>query len=188
MQKGFSIEGFDKFLKTLDADRDAAARKYLLLRDRLERFFEWRSCENVEELTDIVFDRAVKKITQVEKVLNVEAFCVSIAKFVFLENQRESFRTEEIDENYSKTHKSEADETDELKEKRLKCLDSCLAELPIDNRKLIFSYFDTDDKTMIPARKSLADQLRITLNSLRIKVCRLKAQLEKCTKKCCESS
>ncbi len=187
MQQDFSIKGFDEFLKTLNADRDAAAEKYVRLRERLERFFEWRNCENVEELTDIVFDRAVKKIGEGEKIVDAEAFCVGIAKYVFLESRRQSFRTEELNENYPDAEKSKAGEGFEPKEKRFKCLDDCMADLSADNRDLIFSYFDTDEKTMIPARKGLAERLGITLNTLRIKVCRLKAQLEKCTKECCEN-
>jgi RNA polymerase sigma factor (sigma-70 family) len=190
MLKDLSATDFDKFLKTLDTNRDRAAEKYLALRERLERFFEWRACENTEELTDIVFDRVAKKIIAGEKIENAEAYCVSVAKFVLMENRREVLRNEELDEN-SKEISSVSDENDsenedEIKSKQFKCLDECLAKLTEDKRKLIVGYFDTDEKTMILTRKHLAEKVGLNLNSLRIRVSRLKTKLEKCTKDCCE--
>lgn len=188
MLTGLLTIGFDEFLKTLDADRDEASEKYLRLRERLERFFEWRNCENIEDLTDIVFDRTAKKIVEGEKLLNVEAYCVSVAKFVLLENRREVFRTEELDETSSKVIANGPGNEKDLSDIRFKCLDSCLGQFPLDDRKLIIGYFDTNETTMISTRKSLAESLGITLNSLRIRVCRLKSKLESCTKQCCESA
>lgn len=188
MQIGQLTNGFDEFLKTLDSDRDKASEKYLRLRTRLERFFEWRNCENIEELTDIVFDRTAKKIVEGEKLLNVEAYCVSVAKFVLLENRREAYRTDELDENTA-IEAGKGTETDkDVNETRFKCLDSCLAKFPDEDRALIIRYFDTNEATMIPTRKTLAESLGISINSLRIRICRLRSKLENCTKKCCESA
>ncbi len=176
---------FEIFLKTLDQNQEKAAEKYITLRERLEKFFEWRNCENVEELTDIVFDRITKKIIEGEKIKNVEAFSVSVAKFVLMENRREALRTTEIDENLLKYNESnKSNEDDELHRIRLKCLDKCMSKLSADKQKLLIGYFNTDEKTMISVRKSLAEKMDITLNSLRIRVSRLKSKLEKCTKEC----
>lgn len=191
MLKGLSSTDFDKFLATLDEDRNQAAEKYIALRERLERFFEWRGMENAEELTDIVFDRATKKIIEGEDVKNGEAFCVSVAKFVLLEGRRESFKTTDLEENskeVSSLTKDNEDNIDEAKSKQLKCLDKCLKKLPEEKRKLIVGYFDTDEETMIGTRKRLAEKIGINLNSLRIRVSRLKTKVEKCTKKCCGES
>ncbi len=189
MLKGLSTIDFNQFLNTLDENREQAAGKYIALRERLEKFFEWRDCENTEELTDIVFDRAVKKIIEGEKIKNAEAFCVSIAKFVLLENRREVLRNRELDENSRETSFDfDVEDEDELRDKQFKCLDECLAKFPADKRKLIVNYFDTDEQTMIPTRKRLAEKLGVTLNSLRIRISRLKSKLEKCTKECCEKT
>lgn len=177
------------FLKTLGAENTEAAEKYIALRERLERFFEWRDCENVEELTDVVFDRVIKKITESEKIENAEAFCVSVAKFVLLENRREVLQKAELDENVGNFVSDETEsETNEIKDKRFKCLDKCLAEFPTDKQKLLVGYFDTDEETMIPTRKKLAEKIGVNLNSLRIRISRLKTELEKCTKDCCAES
>lgn len=188
MLKSLSEIDFAQFLNTLDADREQAAEKYIALRLRLEKFFEWRDCENTEELTDIVFDRAVKKIIEGEKIKNTEAFCVSIAKFVLLENRREVFRNSELGENSRETSFDADEEDNELRDKQIKCLDECLAKFPDDKRKLIIEYFDTDEKTMIPHRQRLSEKLGVTLNSLRIHISRLKSKLERCTKECSEKT
>lgn len=187
MLDGLSKEIFEKFLDLFDEDREQAGRKYVALRRRLERFFEWRNCENTAALTDVVFDRVMKKMIEGEEIKNIEAYAVTVAKFVLMENRREALRNKELDENTPEINKTKEDLVDQLKDKRLGCLDKCLAELPADKKRLLISYFDTDERTLIPTRRRLADELGKNLNSLRIRVCRLKAKLEKCTKKCCEN-
>ena len=189
MLNSLSKTEFERFLTALDADRERAAAKYVGLRERIERFFEWRNCENVEELTDIVFDRVAKKIEAGEEIRSAEAYSVSVAKFVLLENRREMLKNTELDENSRDTaagrERYEPDAFDELKEKQMQCLDRCLAELPAAQRVLLIDYFDTDEETLIPTRQRLAKKLGINLNSLRIRVCRMKSKLEKCAKECC---
>ena len=109
-----------------------------------------------------------------------------------MENRRAVLKNTELEENskeiVSKTNDSAPADESELKDKRFKCLDECLAKFPVDKRELIFGYYDTDEKTMIPTRKRLAEKVGISLNSLRIRVCRLKSKLENCTKECCEET
>lgn len=188
MRDGLISDSFNEFLRSLDADRVRAAEKYLALRERLERFFEWRNCEVVEELTDIVFDRVVKKIEEGEEIQNAEAFSITVAKFVLMENRRETFQTAELDENSRDLSLDNLDKDMfdvQIRQQRFDCLNQCLRELPDEKRKLLIRYFNSDEKTMIPARKSLAHRLGINLNTLRIRVSRLKSKLEKCTKECC---
>lgn len=188
MLKNLSKEEFDKFLLTLNKDRNIAAEKYIALRSRLERFFEWRDCENVEELTDIVFDRVSKKISEGEIIENVEAYSVTVAKFVLMENRRNVLRNEELNENSAEIISENETENNESKEKQIKCLQECLSKFPTDKKKLLIEYFDTDEKTLIPKRKSLSKKMGINLNSLRIRVSRLKSKLEECVKECCEKN
>jgi DNA-directed RNA polymerase specialized sigma24 family protein len=184
-------EGFDELLEALDTNRDRAADIYLRLRERIERFFEWRNCEDTQELADIVFDRTAKKIVDGEKLKSIEAYCVSVAKFVLLEDRRRAFRREELEEN-SSTISGRANEADLIPDGqaalRHLCLERCLGELAMDDKRLLIGYFDTDQQTMIPKRKRLAESLGITTNSLRIRVFRLRSKVGACTRKCCESA
>ena len=183
---------FDKLLALLDADRERAGARYEALRVRLIKFFEWRDCDDPEELADAVFDRVTKKIEAGESVRNVEAYAATVAQFVLKEDARSpSRRSHSIEENPRLENQLAAgvavapDEEDEV---RLACLDACLAGLSAEQRRLVTAYYDTDERTMIEARRRLAAAEGISPNSLRIRVCRLKARLEECAKDCCRSS
>jgi DNA-directed RNA polymerase specialized sigma24 family protein len=186
MLDGVSKDDFEHFLLTLDSDKDNAAEKFLRLRAGIESFFEWRDCENIEELTDIVFDRVVRKIVAGEEVENIEAFSVSIARFVVLEHKRKSVRMTELNEIEDRESFADRIENDDLKRRNIDCLRKCLGKLPEKKRRLLLEYFDTEETTMITKRRGLAEKLELSLNSLRIRVSRLKSKLERCTKDCCE--
>lgn len=180
---------FDKLLALLDEDRERAGSKYESLRARLIKFFEWRDCETPEELTDEVFDRVTKKIEAGELIRNVEAYSATVAQFVLKEDARApSRRFQSIEDNPRLENRLAAggtDAPDEMDEVRLACLDRCLAGLSDEQRRLITAYYDTDERTMIEARRRLAAAEGVSPNSLRIRVCRLKARLEECAKDCC---
>ena len=188
MVKDATRNNFDEFINLLGTEPAEAGERYLALRERIERFFDWRGCENPEELTDTVFDRVGRKLLEGEKIENAEAFAVGVAKFVLLESRRETARQVQLDpENPNlKTDSLEKREEDDPEQNyRLKCLDKCLDGMSHENRQLILKYFSTDEESMIPTRRKLAEGLGISLNSLRIKICRLKATLEECVFGCC---
>ncbi len=185
MIKTISKSDFESFLHMLDPNVDKAGEKYLELRAGLESFFEWRDCENIEELTDIVFDRLTKKIIEGEKIENIKAYSVSIAKFVVMEHKRKLLKTVELVETHTKSDLAEDFESTDLKKKKLECLRKCLSNLPEKKRDFLIEYYNTEEATMIDKRRKLADKLQLNLNSLRIQVSRMKSVLEKCTKECC---
>ena len=188
MENVFTQTAFDKFLTTFDADRQQAGAKYELLRSRLIKFFEWRGCEIPEELTDEVFDRVVKKIQSGEQIQNINAYAATVAQFVFKEDCRRRERHfQSIDDTPELEKASETKDTAavDAQDARLDCLEKCLLEFSVENRKLIVAYHDTDERTMISTRKRLAESLGVSLNVLRIRVCRLKSKLENCVVGCC---
>lgn len=183
------ITSFDIFLALLDADRNQAGEEYEKLRRRLIKFFEWRNCEMPEELSDTVFDRVLRKISEGEEIQNVTAYSATIAQFVFKEYLRSNERQNQLIEDAPEIQNIKAQEPnteDEKSSQRLACFDKCLKEFSEENRKFIIAYYDTDEKTMINSRKKLADDMNASLNTLRIKACRLKARLEDCTVDCCK--
>jgi DNA-directed RNA polymerase specialized sigma24 family protein len=180
---------FDKFLELLDANRETAGVKYEALRVRLIKFFEWRGCETAEELADTVFDRIQRKIAEGERIQNINAYSVGVAQFVFKENLRNPARqSESLEENPNVQNFAEKSGTpdDRSENLRFDCLEKCLSAMDLETRKLLIAYHDADDRTMIPARRRIAESLEISLNTLRIRVCRLKSKLENCVLDCCE--
>lgn len=181
--------GFDKLLALLDADRERAGARYESLRVRLIKLCEWRNCETPEELADAAFDRVMRKIEAGERIQNVEAYAAAVVQFVIKEDARSRAGLAQSIEDDPRIENllvaggpAPHDETDE---ERLACLDKCLAQLADGQRRLITAYYDTDERTMIEARKRLAASEGISPNSLRIRVCRLKTKLEECARDCC---
>lgn len=170
----------------LDADREQAGAKYESLRVRLIKFFEWRNCESAQDLTDTVFDRVIKKISEGEQIQNIDAYAATVAQFVFKEDCRRRERLfQSIEDNPAAEKIIEKEESEDV---RMNCLERCLAEFSDENRRLIITYHDAaDERTMIATRKRLADSLSVSLNTLRIRVCRLKSKLEECTIDCCKN-
>lgn len=185
MKDASSQTPFDDFLALLDADRESAGAKYESLRLRLVRFFDWRGCQRSDDLADNCFDRIIKKIADGEVIENVPAYAATVAQFVYKEDLRSPLsRTDSIDDEES-TFEPEAPPV-VGEDKRMHCLERCLNKFAKGDRELIVAYYDTDERTMIAARKRLAETREFSMNTLRIKVCRLKTKLEKCTKDCCQ--
>ena len=69
---------------------------------------------------------------------------------------------------------------DEEHERRLDCLRHCLKSLPADQVDLIFNYYQGEKTEKIKHRKTLANRLRISLNTLRMRALRLREKLEAC--------
>ncbi|MBS1793430.1 MAG: sigma-70 family RNA polymerase sigma factor [Acidobacteria bacterium] len=192
MADSVSQNSFEKLLALLDAsDREAAGASYEALRARLVRFFEWRGCETPEELADTVFDRLLKKIGEGEEIQNVTAYAATVARFVFKESRRNpAVFAESIDENPAAAGIAarETAEPDAAGDRRFTCLEKCLGTFDAETRRLLIAYYDTDERTMIATRKRLAESLAVSLNTLRIRVCRLKSRLEGCVRDCCNGS
>jgi DNA-directed RNA polymerase specialized sigma24 family protein len=182
---------FEKFLALLDADRETAGVKYESLRVRLIKFFEWRNCETAEELADTVFDRVLRKIAEGERIQNLRAYSATVAQFVFKENLRNLARqNESLEENPNALNFAEQNPTEasEIENRRFDCLEKCLSAMDLKTRKLLIAYHDTDERTIIRMRRQIAESLEISLNTLRIRVCRLKGKLENCVHNCCADS
>jgi DNA-directed RNA polymerase specialized sigma24 family protein len=181
MLKAVSQPDFENFLTALDPNRERAAASYLRLRERLEKYFEWRDCGNPESLTDVVFDRTIQKIARGVDIENAEAFCISVAKFVLMEHRRAVSREQELADIAVAMSN---DSAGSLEESRHQCLDKCLEQMPEEERQILVSYFDTDEQTYIRKRRQLSESMGLSANGLRIRISRLKAKLEKCLTKC----
>lgn len=179
--------GFERLLRILDpAGGDGAGAKYEALRRRLIRFFDWRGQTDADELADVVFDRLVKKVDAGEEIANVEAYAATVAQFVLKEAlRRVSKRTDSLDEHPEIVDVAVTPVAETSSDQRFVCLDRCLANFDIPTRRLLLAYHDTDERTMIASRRRLAESLGISINTLRIRICRHKSKLEECVRGCC---
>jgi RNA polymerase sigma factor (sigma-70 family) len=175
-----SQEAFDAFLAWLDPDRDRAGEKYEEIRRKLIRIFAHRGCSIAEELTDEAINRVSRKVPDIAGtyVGDPALYFYGVAQNIFLEHVKKKpdpkpvpppEPAEEVERNYA-------------------CLDHCMEGLDGVSRELILKYYQQEKRAKIDHRKELADRLGITLNSLRMRVHRIKAILQQCVGECLKQS
>ena len=203
---GMTVEGLEMLLAWLDADRDAAGRKYEALRRKLLWFFIWRGCPEVEAdaLADETLDRMAEKLEQGVLVLDINKYALAIANFVWLEFERtQRKRVAELPEQAvgpDFADNLEQQEEQELRQRRQARLKNLLAKvLPREaDRRLLYDYYgltpdgdDTPPATDKPVaggsspatgrnkaiRKNLAQEQKKSRNALKVKVSRLRKRV-----------
>src|SRR5262245_47359441 len=178
-------ESLGKLLDCFDADHNLAGEKYEDLRRALSRFFEGRGIFFHEECTDEVFDRVARRLVEGVEIRNIYSYCYEVARLVLLERikSRES-RNISIEANISNLSATDIGDDLAEKERRLRCLDACLQQLPPESRLLITEYYQDDRRNRITRRQSMADRLGIRRDALANRAQRLRSKLEQCIVKC----
>src|SRR5262249_4332325 len=140
-----SAKAFDKFLRTLDPDRDRAAAAYESLRERITGLLEWWGATRAAELADETLDRVARKIEEGAKIVegSLGAYVRGVARMVFYESKRD--RTDQLE-----AAEALAEERAEDVEPALSCLDDCLSTLHHDDRKLVLRYYDGGRRADVP--------------------------------------
>jgi DNA-directed RNA polymerase specialized sigma24 family protein len=176
-------QALDKLLDHFSAKREEAGRQYEMMRVKLVRYFEWRSCPLSEDLADETINRVARRIDEGENVFNLHGYFSTVARLVFMESLRERERTsvplDEIPEM-----PAEQPFEDDQRDARLRCLDHCLNKLPVESQTLILKYHHDEKRAKIDRRRQLAEGLGIPLNALRIRAHRIRTALEKCVRDC----
>ena len=172
-------ESFERFLLSLDPDRDRAGLKYELLRSKLISYFDWRNCPFPEDEADEALNRVIKKISAGEEIRDPSTYVFGIARMLLLEIARATEK-ERIALNLLQTVPSIDMDSEEM-QRRIETLKGCLAKLPERNRELITQYYEGGEGAgKIKKRRELALRLGLPLNALRIRACRLREKLEIC--------
>jgi DNA-directed RNA polymerase specialized sigma24 family protein len=171
-------QGFDELLDWLDDNRDEAGKKYELIRQRLIKMFTCRACGEPEDLADETINRVTTKIFEI--VPNYQGdpalYFYGVARMVHHEYLRRQNRL---------IHPPPTDVTNE-DERLYGCLDGCMETLPEKSRQLVLRYYQNEKKVKIDDRKTLADELGIAVNALRIRAHRIRTLLRKCVENCVE--
>jgi DNA-directed RNA polymerase specialized sigma24 family protein len=183
MSRDWSLtqEAWNKLLAAFSEDPDEAARQYEVLRIKLIKYFDWRRIPLSEDRADEVFNRVARRIDEGQKIDNVAAYAFRVAYLVYLEAIKEP-QHEELDPE--KALSEDKQFVDDERERRRSCFDLCLGHLPIEKRDLLLAFHQEERRAKIENRKTLADQLEITINALRIKVHRIRKELETCIWSC----
>ncbi len=177
----------DQILAWLNPDREVAATLYLQLRADLANIFKWRGCTDPEGLTDEVFDRVARKVTEVRPTYEGDPrlYFRAVANNLVKENLKKvktQVSLEDVDLPQPVTTESEEEEAVDMEE----CLQSCLQELSSEKRELILAYYAKEKQAKIDHRSELSQQFGISVATLRVRVYRMRLSLEGCIERCLE--
>ena len=188
-----SPNAFRQFLNWLDDGSDSRGEKYLEMRRRLVAYFDRKNCVAPDDLADETLNRVARRLEE-EGTITGSApaqYCYITAKFVFLEYLRGGSRSHT---SLSELSQGEADAAlgaasltdDEVqnKERLSACLEGCLTKLPSSDRDLILEYYRGEQRSKIENRRGLAEALRVSVNALSIRACRIRNKLELCVREC----
>ncbi len=158
------------------------------------KYFECRGCVPALELADETINRVARKLAEGTEIREDSflSYFYGVARNVFHEHLRSPDRNQPPVESLP-PHKHPFEDPLELIERRdehieletqLACLDACAELLPPETRKMILSYYEGKERSIIENRRRLAEGLGVPINSLRIRVHRIREKLEGCLLNC----
>ena len=175
---GLTRPALDRLLGWLDADADRAARKYEQTRRSLIKFFEHRGCHTPEEQADRTIDRVARRIGEGTVIDEPAAYFYGVARNVLQEYYRRRSGTIPpllyVPDDAAAQHR------------RYECMGRCLDRLPLESRMLLTEYATVEKSRGNELRAAMARRIGVTLNTLRLRVHRLREQLERCVQGCME--
>ena len=186
-------EKLSRLLLRLDPDVAHAWERYADIRRRLVKFFEWNHCMRSEDLADEVLDRVAAKPDS-EEIREVEKYSLGVARFVCLEahkRERREIYSEDLpggENALPDAHDQSEEILDRLYQaRRLACLRHCLASLTPGDVNLVTQYYSAEEEKQKTIRFKLAANAKLTLGTLRVRMNRLRAELEPCVGNCLKS-
>ena len=171
-------EAFNRLLQWLDPDRTRAGEKYQEIHKRLVMILTRKGSLHPEELADEVMNRVALKMDEIAEkyVGDTSLYFYSVANYVYLESLH----------NRPAVSLVPMPDSAAEKEIKLSCLQQCLRALPPKDRELVDSYFQFDSRSKSDFRRALADRNGMSLESLRMRIHRLRKQLKECVQQCIE--
>ena len=176
-------ESFDLFLSWLSEDREVAGQKYEDIRRRLIKILECRCCTQPEEVADEALNRFIRRLPELIHTYSGDPFPYILVTARNVQHEKQKKQPLPLPENLDKVP-AESAENDEVEERVHNCLDECLSRLEPKSRVLLINYYQNEKQGKIDFRKTLAEELGIAANALRLRVHRLRNNIFVCMSSC----
>ncbi|HKU76926.1 MAG TPA: sigma-70 family RNA polymerase sigma factor [Pyrinomonadaceae bacterium] len=178
-------ESFEEILAWLNPDRDVAATMYVQLRHDLAKMFMWGRCADPEGMTDEAFDRVAKKVHDVRPTYEGDPrlYFRAVANNLIKENHKK-IKTQLPVEDIDLAGPPISETEDEIAADIEECLQLCLRKLGNDKCELILGYYAKEKQAKIDHRNELAQKFGITVETLRVRVFRIRESLAECIRRC----
>lgn len=173
---------FDRLLGWLNQDQEQAGLLYEKIRWRLITIFAARGCAVPEELADETIDRVARRVLEIEpnytgdKALYFFGVANNVHHEYLKRPQPPAQQNEPIDAQ------KDRDDQEQLHH----CLEHCLRKLSEESQQMILRYYSQEKQAKIHLHKEMAEKLGITINTLRLRVLRMKEKLQPCIERCLE--
>lgn len=169
---------YEALFEWLGPTRDEGEKKYKEIENRLIRILLKRGCTDPENCVAESIDRVTLKVPEVKAtyVGNPLWYFISVARNVHREhlNRMREIPFETVPDPVIQPEVNLARE----------CLRECLTLLAVDQRNLVLDYHVNIKKAKIDLHRSMAEELGLTTNALRLRIHRLRMALEKCVLTC----
>lgn len=166
---------FERFLGWLGPDPETAGMKYESIRTRLIIMFRARRCVFAEDLADATFDRVARKLNALtDKFTGDPArYFYGVGRRIYLEYHRQLIAADKRLRCSLPINAADLDS-----ENMLNRLDEALSMIPKSDRELILSYYTGSGQNKINHRRALAQQLGLGPSALRLRVFRIRKQIQ----------
>jgi RNA polymerase sigma factor (sigma-70 family) len=165
-------------LAWLDSDREAAGRKYEIIRSRLIRIFVSQGFSDAEDLADLTINRVIDRLPDIRETYVGERarYFHGVARNIIREaGRRKEIATDRIPESFTQSTNTSD---------KYECLLECLKLISAEKRELILDYHLYEGRDKIEHHRSMAEALGITEGALRTRAHHIRVTLEKCVSQC----
>ena len=175
---------FDALLAWLNPERGMAGQRYEEIRRRIVKILVCRGCPVSEDLADEAIDRVGHKVGEIAPTYRGDPilYFYGVANNVHKEWLRKERPA--VPMPVLRAHDPPSDPLGESDEPEYQCLEECMDRLKSEERTLVLQYYEGEGQGKIDHRKRLADGLGIGLNTLRIRVFRIRSGLQECVELC----
>lgn len=181
-------EEFDGLLALFSENREEAGAIYEELRSSLVRYFESRDCRDADMLADETLFRVASKAHKFDPTRHTRpsSFVFGFASKILLEYSRDPQKLRITYDRWVQSALSLPAEEDESEDEAagMECLRKCLGEMSAEDRELMITYYGKEKQEKIASRKLMAEKLGIKMETLHMRVHRLRGSLKKCMKRC----
>jgi DNA-directed RNA polymerase specialized sigma24 family protein len=162
-------ESLDRLLVALHPNQEIAVARYQRLHGRLVLFFMRYRFSLPEDLADEVINRLAGKLVNGGSITNMEAFALGMARMVAYEEQARRSREQRGYKEFER-NRLNTEHTSYEREVVLETMQQELNSLPPTGRKMLEQYHDGRGEERIRVRQRLAEEMGVTIGTLRKRV------------------
>ena len=170
-------EDFDRLLFWLDPDRHRSGLIYEKIRWRLITIFAARGCSVPEELADETIDRVARRVSDIVDTYSGD-------KVLYFFGVATNVHHEYLKRPQVAAAPEEFAESDPEQERLHWCLEQCLGHLADAEREMLLRYYSLSKQAKIDLHKQMAAELGVSINTIRLRVLRMKEKLQPCIERC----